>query len=87
MRRIYGWLETEKIHQYLGNQLYTSLLTIGSSGLTGHGFREVLIRFPEPQTDFIFFRHRPEFRLSRHNFGRCAADGLRSEADQYRFKI
>ena len=54
MRRIYGWLETEKYINTWGNQLYTSLLTIGSSGLTGHGFREVLIRFPEPQTDFIF---------------------------------
>ena len=30
------------------------LFRSGSSGLTGHGFREVLIRFPEPQTDFIF---------------------------------
>lgn len=54
MRRIYGWLETERYINSWGNQLYTSLLTIGSSGLTGHGFREVLIRFPEPQTDFIF---------------------------------
>ena len=54
LRRIYGWLETEKYINTWGNQLYTSLLTMGSSGLTGHGFREMLIRFPEPQTDFIF---------------------------------
>lgn len=54
MRRIYGWLETEKYISTWGNQLYTALLTIGSSGLTGHGIGEVLIKFPEPQTDFIF---------------------------------
>lgn len=54
MRRIYGWLETEKYIRTWGNQLYTSLLVIGSSGLTGHGFQQMLIQFPEPQTDFIF---------------------------------
>ena len=55
LNRIYGWLEAEKYSSNWGLQLYTSLLTVGSSGLTGTaGLREAIIFFPEPQTDFIF---------------------------------
>ena len=35
-------------------QLTNSLIAIGSSGLTGHGFNKTPIYFPEMQTDFIF---------------------------------
>lgn len=36
-----------------GYQLENSLISIGSSGLFGHGFN-LSLYFPEPQTDFIF---------------------------------
>lgn len=54
LRRIYGWLDAELYSSSWGLQLYTALLTMGSSGLTGSGIREAIIYFPEPQTDFIF---------------------------------
>lgn len=54
MQRIYGWLQAEKFSSSLGHQLFTSLLSIGSSGLTGHGIQSSLISIPEPHTDFIF---------------------------------
>ena len=54
LTRFYGWLETEKYYLSYGNQLYQSLMTIGSAGLTGHPLREVFLYFPEPQNDFIF---------------------------------
>ncbi len=54
LNRIYGWLDAEYYSNSHGLQLYTSLLTLGSSGLTGTGgVPSVFIRFPEPQTDFI----------------------------------
>ena len=54
LRRIYGWLDVELYSNTYGHQLYTSLLTLGASGLNGIGLREAIIYFPEPQTDFIF---------------------------------
>jgi rod shape determining protein RodA len=54
VNRFYGWLETEKYYRSFGNQLYTSLLIMGSSGFNGMEFNQVIINFPEPQTDFIF---------------------------------
>lgn len=54
LTRFYGWLAYEDYILSYGNQLYTSLLTLGSSGLTGHELNQVYISFPEPQTDFIF---------------------------------
>lgn len=54
LNRFYGWLETEKYILTWGNQLYTALLAVGSSGWTGHGLQSSLIRFAEPQNDFIF---------------------------------
>ena len=37
-----------------GMQLENSLVSIGSSGLLGHGYRNTPIYFPESGTDFIF---------------------------------
>jgi len=54
LNRFYGWLETEKYYRSFGNQLYTSLLLMGSSGFNGMEFNQAIINFPEPQTDFIF---------------------------------
>lgn len=54
LSRFYGWLETEKYIATYGNQLYKGLLAMGSAGLTGHPFREVVVAFAEPQNDFIF---------------------------------
>ena len=46
--RITNWSQAS------GMQLTNSLIAIGSSGLTGHGFNKTPIYFPEMQTDFIF---------------------------------
>lgn len=54
LNRIYGWLHTENHILTWGSQLYTSLLAVGSAGLTGHGVQATLISFAEPQNDFIF---------------------------------
>ncbi len=54
LTRFYAWLDPELYSLSWGNQLYTSLLTLGSSGLDGLAYREAIIYFPEPQTDFIF---------------------------------
>ena len=54
LNRFYGWLDTEKYYLSYGNQLYTSLLIMGSSGFDGMGLNQAVINFPEPQTDFIF---------------------------------
>lgn len=54
MQRIYGWLDVEKYSNGYGMQLYTSLLSIGSSGLFGHGVQSNIITILEPHTDFIF---------------------------------
>ena len=54
LNRIYGWLDSEKYHLSYGNQLYTSLLSLGSSGISGHDLNKAIISIAEPQTDFIF---------------------------------
>jgi len=54
LRRFYGWLDAEKYSTSDGMQLYTALLTIGASGLTGLGLRTKVIGILEPHTDFIF---------------------------------
>ncbi len=54
LNRFYGWLETEKYMNQWGQQLYTSLLAIGSAGLTGHGVQSYVVGLLEPQNDFIF---------------------------------
>ena len=46
--RILNWTNSS------GLQLNNSLIAIGSSGFTGHGFNNTPIYFPEMQTDFIF---------------------------------
>lgn len=48
IHRILDWTNTS------GMQLENSLISIGSSGLTGHGINNTPIYFPEPYTDFIF---------------------------------
>ena len=46
--RIINWSSSS------GMQLKNSLTAIGSAGITGHGFNNTPIYFPEMQTDFIF---------------------------------
>lgn len=48
MDRIINWQSST------GLQLNNSKIAIGSSGLSGHGFNQTPIYFPEMQTDFIF---------------------------------
>jgi len=52
--RFYGWLDFEKYPDAQGYQLYQSLLSVGTAGLTGHPLRTVVSLIPEAQTDFIF---------------------------------
>ena len=52
--RIMGWLKPEEYILSYGNQLYTSLLAIGSAGKFGHGLQNVPLSIAEAQTDFIF---------------------------------
>lgn len=56
LNRITAWLhpESEEFSRGIGNQLYVSLLAIGSAGLSGHGMGANIINIPEAQTDFIF---------------------------------
>lgn len=54
VRRIYGWLEPETYARTDGLQLWSSLLSIGSGGVLGHGVQANLITIPEAHTDFIF---------------------------------
>ncbi len=48
MDRIINWSSGS------GSQLTNSLIAIGSAGITGHGFNNTPIYFPELQTDFIY---------------------------------
>lgn len=48
MDRIINWSSGN------GSQLTNSLIAIGSAGITGHGFNNTPIYFPELQTDFIY---------------------------------
>ena len=48
MDRILNWSNST------GLQLTNGLTAIGSAGITGHGFNNTPIYFPEMQTDFIF---------------------------------
>lgn len=55
--RIFDWTTKS------GMQLENSMISISSSGLFGHGFNQVPIYFPEPQTDFIFATFTSNFGL------------------------
>ncbi len=57
MDRILDW------HQGSGMQLENSLVSIGSSGLTGHGYKKTPLYFPESGTDFIFSVYASNFGL------------------------
>jgi len=46
--RIFDWTKSS------GIQLENSVISISSSGITGHGFNKIPIYFPELHTDFIF---------------------------------
>ena len=46
-----------------GFQLENSLVSIGSSGILGHGYRKTPIYFPESGTDFIFAVYASNFGL------------------------
>ena len=46
-----------------GMQLENSLTAIGSSGITGHGYKNTPIYFPESGTDFIFAVYASNFGL------------------------
>ncbi len=52
--RFYGWLDPEGTYSYEGYQLFNALLSLGTASLFGHGYRSVVMNFPEAQTDFIF---------------------------------
>ena len=52
--RFYGWLDPEGTVKKQGFQLFYSLLSYGTAGWFGHGFQQVVMGFPEAQTDFIF---------------------------------
>ena len=54
VQRIEAWLDPESYILGSSNQLYTSLLSLGSAGLTGFGLQANIISIPEAQTDFIF---------------------------------
>lgn len=54
INRFYGWLDYEKYPADEGYQLYQSLLSYGTAGLTGHDLRSIILFYPEAQTDFIF---------------------------------
>lgn len=54
LQRIESWLHPESYIRGSSNQLYTSLLSLGSAGLTGYGLQANIIAIPEAHTDFIF---------------------------------
>ena len=54
VQRIDAWLDPESNILGSSNQLYTSLLSLGSAGLFGFGSQANIISIPEAQTDFIF---------------------------------
>ena len=53
--RVLNWANSS------GFQLENSLIATGSSGITGFGFNQNPIYFPEPQTDFIFTTYTSNF--------------------------
>lgn len=57
MDRIINW------NMKSGMQLNNSLISIGSSGIIGHGFNKAPIYFPEAGTDFIFSIYASNFGL------------------------
>lgn len=54
LQRIDAWLDPESNILGSSNQLYTSLLSLGSAGLTGYGLQANVVSIPEAHTDFIF---------------------------------
>ncbi len=54
IKRFYGWIDPEGTVADEGFQLFFSQLSYGTASWLGHGFQSVIMKFPEPQTDFIF---------------------------------
>lgn len=54
LSRITAWFYPEENLSTYGHQLYTSLLSLGSGGITGFGLQPDAQAIPEAQTDFIF---------------------------------
>lgn len=52
--RFDGWLRVEEYSTHYGQQLYTSLLALGSAGLNGVGLQPHTIQLSEANTDLIF---------------------------------
>lgn len=52
--RFYGWLDPEGTAGNQGMQLWFSMLSYGTASWLGHGFRAMVMTFPEGHTDFIF---------------------------------
>lgn len=63
LQRIDAWLDPESNIRGSSNQLYTVLLSLGSSGLTGYGLQPNIIAIPEAHTDFIFAAFGQSFGL------------------------
>lgn len=53
LNRVYGWLDPEGTQSDQGMQLWFSMVSYGSAGLTGYGFQAKVMTIPEAQTDFI----------------------------------
>lgn len=54
LTRFYGWLDYEKYPLNYGYQTIRAMISMGTSGLTGHPLSSSIMAFPEAQTDFIF---------------------------------
>lgn len=54
LSRITAWIYPEENMLGIGNQLYTSLLSLGSAGISGFGLQPDVVAIPEAHTDFIF---------------------------------
>lgn len=52
--RIEAWLYPESNIDGVAYQAYRAQISMGAAGLNGVGLQEVLLYFPEPQTDMIF---------------------------------
>lgn len=54
LNRFYGWLDYEKYSQDHGHHLFNAIASVGTAGLKGHPYGQVILQIPEAHTDFIF---------------------------------
>ncbi|WP_294561707.1 FtsW/RodA/SpoVE family cell cycle protein [uncultured Traorella sp.] len=71
LRRFDGWFYPEESVLEDGHQLYTSLLALGSAGLTGVGLQPTTIQLSEANTDLIFVIFGQSFGLVGSLFLLC----------------